>query len=57
MVVVDVTDTPFSVTDQLVPEGNPVSVNVTEYVTNENGTGTETGAPLTVNEPEEGEGE
>ena len=42
---------PFTVTDQLVPLGNPVSVNVTVYVTCVKVVATVTGAPFTVELP------
>ena len=47
---------PVMFTYHVVPVGRPDSVNVTEYVTSENVTLSETAAPLTVNEPEDGDG-
>jgi len=46
---------PARVTDQEVPEGRPVSVNVTEYVTCVNAIDRLTAAPFTVIVPEGGE--
>jgi hypothetical protein len=42
---------PLRVTFHVAPEGRPVSVNVTVYVTSEKVIDCETGAPLTVNDP------
>ena len=56
-VVVDDCVAPFNVTDQLIPDGNPLSVNVTAYVvafTEENVTASETGLPDTVRLPDGG---
>ncbi len=46
---VDVSVAPFNVTDQVVPDDNPLSVNVTVYVTSLNVIATEILTPLTVN--------
>ena len=56
-VVVDDCVAPLNVTDQLVPNGNPLSVNVTAYVvafTEENETASRTGPPDTVRLPDAG---
>jgi hypothetical protein len=45
--VVDVFRVPFKVTDHEVPDGRPLSVNVTAYVTSVNVTDTATGPPFT----------
>ena len=55
--VVELSGAPFSVTDQLVPDGSPLSVNVTVYVVTTdavNVTAFETEAPLTVTDPDDG---
>ena len=49
-------DWPVMFTYHLVPEGSPVSVKVTVYVTAEKVTDCETVAPLMVNDPEPGDG-
>ena len=48
--------TPFSVTLQIVPLGNLLSVNVTLYVTKLNVTDSDTTVPLIVNDPDAGLG-
>ena len=55
--VVDDSVFPFNVTDQDVPDGRPVSVNVTEYLTWVKVIATFTFAPLTVTELEYGDAE
>jgi hypothetical protein len=51
VVVVEVCRVPSNVTDQRVPEGKPLSVKVTVYVTRLNVTDSLTDAPFTSNEP------
>lgn len=53
----ETSDTPFSVTDQLVVDGSPVSVNVIAYVVGALGVNvivSVTAAPFTVTEPDDG---
>ena len=48
--------TPLNVMFHELPEGRPVSVNVTVYLTSENETDLETGLAFTIKEPVDGDG-